>query len=213
MKTYFVAVLLLLTSITYAQTFEFYNNYERMLEATQTKGDKVNFEMLLGKFNKNEELKKYELIALIVGATGHKGYQSADVEKMENQMATLIENKEYEKAIVAADKCLQLFPLSAEAFVTKFTAYRELGDKEKSDFGHKQATVLFQGIQKCGSGERRSSPSIGLSAKNIELFGDLYAAGAGYKFVATSQDDEGNTVIVYKYFMGDHYFVIPKKRK
>ncbi len=209
---HFAAILLFLqmSSTVLSQGFYFYKDYETLLQSTKKKDDKVNFENLLEKFHRNNELTEYEKIALVVGSTGHIGNGNKELLKFENQIDVLNDKKEYIKAIDLADKCLTIFPLSLKALLGKWRAYSKLGNEKKSDFYSGQALVIFEGMQASGHGEKRTEPVIGISLNNIDEYASKHAAGAGFVFFKSYQDEFGHTIVEYKSDIGNQYFVIPK---
>ena len=140
------------SNILYGQEFDYNRDFEKILEESQNKSSKLNFNSLLDRFEKNDStLTNYDIIALQIGFTNNENYKPYDNVDKEREILQLIKNKEFEKAILLSDEFLKTNPLNLTALMEKGFAHMKL-KKENTEFHKEKTKKILRSIFWSGDG-------------------------------------------------------------
>jgi len=178
------------------KNIDYYKDSDRIMKLVSNENNIYSFKLLLNKFKtKNSSFNKKESLALLFGGLTHSGYGSKKLDSLEKYSKKLNKNEEYIKAVKVADQCLEIYPLSLRALMTKWWAYSKLENKENSKISSDKASILLGAMQ---SLDFDNEFILAHSISAIDDYANIHAGGAGLKFKDQYNDDSGNLIVLYE---------------
>ncbi|WP_378176678.1 DUF4919 domain-containing protein [Aquimarina sp. SS2-1] len=189
---------------------DYYKDSDRIRTIVNNENNIYSFKILLDKFQSEKSVfNNKESLALLFGGLTHPGYGSKKLDSLEKYSKELNENKEYVKALKVADQCLEIYPLSIRALMTKWWAHSELKNKEDSKLSSNKASVLLDAMQ---SLDFNNEFILSHSVSAIDDYVRIHAGGSGLKFKERYNDEYGNLIVYYEGLAPTKAtFIIPKK--
>lgn len=216
MKKIILLALLLVNQGGFAQvTFNYKNDYEKVLARTKDEKDKLFYDKQIIRFKANDAtLTDFETLALMIGFTGKPEYDPIKDSFKETIIYELNAKKEYEGASRMADKELKMNPLSLKGIYGKSYALLKLEQKDSANYYAKQWQKILKAMFFSGKGTSMADPTFSLATNDGAEFIQLFV-GAKIDAKRTEKNKESQSIEIYEatidnkkkltlYFMVDH---------
>jgi hypothetical protein len=190
-----IALLLLLTAgqITYGQTtFNYKNDFKKILAKTNDLNDSLSYDKLLKRFNSNDTtLTDFEILALLIGFTDkpvYKPYQDLDIER---DIYKLNGEKKYKAGLEAGKKFIKTHPLSVKALFEISFSFHKLNKEDSAKYYIYQGQRIFKAMYFSGDGRTKETPTFSLGPADGQDY-ILKFVGADIGAMGSGRDDDGN---------------------
>lgn len=215
MKKIIVAAFLVVHSGIFAQvTFNYKNDYEKVLARTKDKNDKLFYDAQIKRFTSNDAtLTDFETLALMIGFTAKPAYNPTKDVFKESIIYELNANQKYAEASQMADKEIKANPLSLKGIYGKSYALLKLQQKDSAAYYAKQWQKILKAMFFSGKGTSMSDASFSLGPDDGAEFVQMFI-GAKVGKKRTERNKDLQSVEVYEatlenkkltlYFMVDH---------
>lgn len=197
-KTTKITTLLLFSLIhiagfAYGQTtFNYKNDFKRILAKTKDENDSLFFDKLLPRFNNNDStLSDFKVLALLIGFTDkpeYKPYHDLDTER---EVYKLNGNKNYEAALTLGQKFILNHPLSEKALFEIAYSFHKLNKEDSANNYLYKARRILKAMYSSGDGKSKETPIFALGPADGQDYIRKFL-GAGIGVMGSGRDNEKN---------------------
>ncbi len=201
-------LLLLLTTVGAAQlSFDYNQDFNKILNKSKKANDELNYNKLLQRFNKNDtSLSNYEVLALMIGYTAQPAYKPYADLSTERQIYNYNDDKNYQTALDTANKFLQSHPLSIKTLFEKSFSLYQLDQRDSSIHYLQLGRRLLRAMEFSGSGKDINTPMFALGPADGQQY--IYKhLSAGIGTMGSGRDNKKNfiDILEVKTKKGDSY--------
>jgi|TARA_B110000116_G_scaffold89592_1_gene77872 hypothetical protein len=196
MKRTFITVLsILITCFVFGQDkidFDFTKDYDSILKLSKEKTSKLFYNSLLERFQKADStLTNYELVALQIGYTDNPKYYPYQDIRLEREIWSLNEKKEFELSEKKLDTLLLNNPFNILGNREMSYVQNKLGNKESADLHYKKFDLIVASILSTGDGTSYETSWFTLSPADGQWIIKL-AFRQGICSMGSGNDNNGN---------------------
>jgi hypothetical protein len=197
-KTLVLLLLLGTGQITIGQTtFNYKDDFNKILDQTKDKNNDLSYEKLLKRFNVNDTtLTDFEVLALLIGFTNKpefKPYKDIDTER---KIYDINGDGEFQDALDCANIFLKTHPLSVKVLFEKAYSFHKLGQKDSAAFYSYKGRIIFKAMNFSGNGKSPETPTFALGPADgqdyIYKFIGSKIGGAEIGTMGSGRDKGGN---------------------
>ena len=184
-------VLVLTGQVIYAQTtFNYKNDFKKVLAKTKDKDNNLSYDKLLKRFTANDStLTDFEVLALLIGFTGKPEFKPYSDLSKEREIYRLNGEGKFQEALDSATKFLNKHPVSQQAIIEISYSYYKLGNTDKSDFYMYQFRRIMKAMDFSGDG--KETPIFALGPADGQNYIRKYLA-AKIGSMGSGSDKNGN---------------------
>lgn len=195
MLRFLVFLIFIMASISLAgQEFNYQRDFARILANTQDSSNELYHKILMIKYQENSpDLSDYEMLALLIHFTSDPHYQPYEILSQEKGIKSIIEQKEYEKALKLCGSLLKLHPFNQAILFEMALINFELERFEESENYRIKFNRIMDAMAYSGSGNSAENAIFSLGSKDSHHY---IANRLSYTIqnVGAGQDDSGNMI-------------------
>ncbi len=183
-----------------AQEFNYKKDFDRILAQTKDSSNELYHKNLMKKYQDNSpELSDYEMLALLIHFTSDPNYKPYEILSQEENIKSIIEQKEYQRAIKLCDSLLEHHPFNQAILFEMALINFELERFEKSENYRIKFNRIMDAMAYSGSGNSTESAIFSLGTRDSHFY---IANRLSYTIekVGAGQDDSGNMVDIIETF-------------
>lgn len=214
MKQILSIILLLFSMLVNGQSsFNYQQDFEKILSRTKDDSDVLSFANLLSRFSKNDStLTNFDVLALLIGYTHkpeYRPYQTMDIEK---RIYKLNDERKFKEAISLADSFLITHPVNQKAINEKAYAYQNINESDSFQFYTSQYLRIINAMAFSGDGKTLQTAIFSLGPTDGQTF-ITRILGAKIGIMGSARDKAKNYIDVLQAQYKDgrsetFYFVI-----
>jgi Domain of unknown function (DUF4919) len=172
MRTVFTVLLLLATSIVFAQpAFDYKRDFKPFLEQSQDRESPLFYQKLLIRFlDRDTSMSNMETLALMIGYTENPKYKPFEDMEPEKEVFDLNEEGKYDEAITKSKTYLQTHPLSLRVNKEASYAYHQKQMQDSADYYMDLVDKIMNAMIYSGSGKKPEAPIFSLGLADGEYF-------------------------------------------
>lgn len=216
---YILPVFLGLSIATFGQNFDYHKEYDSYLSRSNDSESPFFYPKLLSRFVEGDtSLQSREILHLLIGFTAKSEFQPYRYFSKERVIFSLVEGKEYQKALQSADSLLANVPVSQQAIISKAIALHYLGKSDESKLEFWKFEKIMKAMAWSGDGMTPETaffalgPADGQNFINFFLLKSIGTMGSGSdkygNFVdileIVFKDESGNVRSLPVYFQIEH---------
>jgi hypothetical protein len=193
-KLAFLLTLIIAFSGLLAQDFNYQRDFAKVLAHTQDSSHKLYHKKLMVKYMENNpDLSDYEMLALLIHYTSDPHYKPYEILSQEEGIKSLIEQKDYEKALRLCDSLLKHHPFNQAILFEMALMNFELERFEESENFRTKFNRIMDAMAYSGSGNSAENAIFSLGSKDSHHY---IANRLSYTIqnVGAGQDDSGNMI-------------------
>lgn len=178
-------------------TFNYKNDFKKLLAQTKSKKSKLSYERLLNRFQSNDQtLTNFEVLVLLIGFTGQPEYKPYIDLSTENEIYQLNDKGKYQESLEKANLFLAKHPLNVKTLIEKSYSFYKLGNKDSAQYYMNQGNRIFEAMSFSGTGKEPGAPIFALGPADgqdyiIKYLGSKIG-GAGIGNMGSGSDKDGN---------------------
>lgn len=208
-----------LSIVTFGQNFDYQKDYASYLSRSNDLESPLFYSKLLSRFTEGDtSLQNREILHLLIGFTAKSEFQPYRYFSKERDISSLVEEKEYQRALQSADSLLAQVPVSQQAILGKSVALHYLEEYDESRLEFWKFQKIMKAMAWSGDGMTPETaffalgPADGQNFINLFLRKSIGTMGSGSdkygNFVdileIVFEDPSGNTQSLPVYFQIEH---------
>jgi hypothetical protein len=205
---------LIIAHITYGQTtFNYKDDFKKILAKTKEKNDNLSYDKLLNRFNSNDTtLSDFEVLALLIGFTDKPDYKPYEDIDTEGEIYKLNGEKKYNTALELGQKFIKTHPLSVKTLFEIAYSFHKLDKEDSANSYLYRGKAIFKAMYFSGDGKSKETPTFALGPADGQDY--IYKfVGARIGTMGSGRDNNGNFLdILEAIFQNDQsitlYFII-----
>ena len=153
-------------------TFNYKEDFKKVLLKTQNPSDNLYYEKLLKRFNVNDStMTDFEVLALLIGFTDKPEYKPYQDITTEREIYNLNGEDKFQEALDKGIKFIETHPLSVKVLFEIAYAYHKLGKEDNVKKYTYKGKRIFEAMYFSGNGTSMDTPAFALGpADGQDLF-------------------------------------------
>lgn len=193
-QTIVIFLLLSIEQVSFGQTFNYNEDFAKILARTKDQNDSLSYDKLLKRFQVNDTtLSDYQVLALLIGFTDKKEYKPYSDLDTERKIFDLNGDGKYKEALDSATVFLKTHPLSVKALFEKSYSFHKLGAVDSARYYAYKGRRIFDAMFFSGNGTTIETPTFALGPADGQDFIYKYV-GADIGMMASGSDEHGNFI-------------------
>lgn len=178
-------------------TFNYKNDFKKLLAQTKSKKSELSYEKLLNRFKSNDEaLTDFEVLVLLIGFTDQPEYKPYIDLSTEREIYQLNGEGKYQESLEKANLFLEKHPLNVKTLIEKSYSFYKLGNKDSAQYYMNQGNRIFEAMSFSGTGKEPGTPVFALGPADGQDYIRKYLGskigGAGIGNMGSGSDKDGN---------------------
>lgn len=179
---------LFLTTVTLfgQETFDYNNDFKKILAKTQDSKDSLFYEKQLKRFESNDTtLTNFEVLALLIGFTAKSDYRPYQDIDTEREVYNLNGEKNYRDGLKLGQKFIKTHPLSVKTCFEIAYSFDKLGKEDSAKYYAYQGQRIIKAMFFSGNGKTIETPTFALGPADGQDYiykfvgGDIGTMGSG----------------------------------
>lgn len=176
------------------QNFSYEQEFDEYLSRSEDPQSEFFYEHLLLRFNQGDTtLNSRDILHLLIGFTQSEEFKPYEYFRKERDIYSLVEEKEYEKALKAADSLLAKVPVSQQTILSKAVALYYLDKKDESGLEIWKFNKIMKAMAWSGDGTSPETAFFALGPADGQNFIQLFL-GQSIGTMGSGSDKYGNFV-------------------
>ena len=198
MKNILIIMLLISAISVFGQTtFNYKNDFKKILERTNDANDNLSYNKLLKRFIVNDTtLTDFEVLALLIGFTDKPEYKPYLDLHTERKIYDINDKGKFQEALDSANLFLNTHPFSVKVLFEKAYSFHKLEQEDSAAFYSFKGRRIFKAMSFTGNGKSPETPTFALGPADgqdyIKKFIGYQIGGAKIGKMGSGSDKNGN---------------------